>query len=224
MIRTYADVITAEEHAALLEIASRTSFVDGRESAGARLASVKHNEQMARVDPAIMDVARIVGAALQRHAGFCGATLPRAMHSLRLARYGVGMRYGRHVDAPIMHEGQIPVRADLSFTLFLDDPSTYEGGELCFDTGAGEMRIKLPARAVVCYPTGELHEVREVTRGERRVVVGWVESVVRDAAQRETLADLSAAIDLVHAASGTSRAFELLTKTHANLMRRWSGT
>jgi len=216
VILTFPDVIDAAEHATLLEIARTAPWVDGRETAGSTLAQTKHNQQLSRDSALVGDVAKLVGAALQRHAQFGMATMPRQMHSLQLARYGAGMKYGAHVDAAMMGG----LRADLSFTLFLNDPDEYDGGELALETGAGEMRFKLPARALVCYATGQLHEVREVTRGERLVGVGWVHSYVRDTEQRTTLWDLGQAIDLVHASTGKSRAFDLLVRTRTNLLRR----
>jgi PKHD-type hydroxylase len=221
MMLTFADVITEEEHGALLEIARGTTFVDGRESASPRLADMKHNEQMSRSDARIGDVAKIVGAALGRSGAFRFATMPKQMHSLRLARYREGMRYGKHVDAALMQDGTGFVRVDLSFTLFLSPPETYDGGELVLETGSEESTVKLPARHLVVYPTGQLHEVRAITRGERLVVVGWVESYVRSAADREALWDLHRAMELVHEAEGKSRAYDLLLKTHTALFRRW---
>ncbi len=224
MILTFEGALSVEEHAALSAIADKTTFVDGRESASVELASVKHNEQMSSADPSMSQVARIVGGALQRHATFASATLPRRMHSLRLSRYRVGMRYGRHVDAAIMYDGGSSLRADLSFTLFLDEPETYDGGELRIGADGAARTFKLPARALVCYPTGALHEVSEVTRGERRAVVGWVESFVPDAASREVLYDLSRAMAHLRGVDGASDARDLLSKTHANLLRRWAMT
>lgn len=221
MILHFEDLISEDELASLIGIAARTDFVDGRESASARLADVKHNEQMSRTDPAIADVARIVGAAFERSTAFRSATLPKQMHSLRLARYRVGMHYGKHVDAALMHDGPRPSRADLSFTLFLSDPSSYDGGELCLESGSGDTVLKPPARHVIVYPTGQLHEVRRVTRGERLVVAGWVQSFVRAQADREVLWDLSRAMELVVAQSGKNRAYDLLVRAHSDLLRRW---
>ncbi|MCB9657548.1 MAG: Fe2+-dependent dioxygenase [Polyangiales bacterium] len=221
MLQTFANVITPEEQAELCGIARETAFVSGVGSASPRLAGVKHNEQMAQGDPSIARVARIVGVALGRHSAFRAATLPRQMHSLRLSRYSAGMHYGKHVDAAVMVDGAVHARADLSFTLFLSDPASYAGGELSLETGSGDARFKLPARHLLCYPTGQLHEVREVTEGERLVVIGWVQSLVRDPQQRETLWDLSVAMELVHASEGKSRAYDLLVKSHANLLRQW---
>lgn len=221
MLLRFADVLTPDELTRLSAIARSTSFVDGRETAGPRLGETKQNEQMARSDPSLAEVARLVGGALERCAAFRAATLPRQMHSLRLARYREGMRYGKHVDAALMSDGGMPVRADLSFTLFVSPPESYDGGELCLETGADETMVKLPAGHLVVYPTGQLHEVRAVTRGERVVVVGWVQSFVRAPEDREALWELSQAIDLTYEREGKSRAYDLLTRTHTNLMRRW---
>ncbi|MGE0547344.1 MAG: Fe2+-dependent dioxygenase [Kofleriaceae bacterium] len=222
MILTIANVIDPAEHAALLEIARATKFVDGRETAGPRLAETKYNTQLSRQSASLTEVANLVGAALQRNAQFAAATIPRHMHSLRLARYQAGSRYGTHIDGALMQDASLFARADLSFTLFLSEPDAYDGGELSIETGAGDMRFKLPARCLVCYATGQLHQVLEVTRGERLVVVGWVQSYVRTAEDRTTLWDLAQAIELVHAQTGKSRALDLLVKSHSNLMRRWA--
>lgn len=40
-----------------------------------------------------------------------------------ISRYTAGMRYGTHVDDAVMGG----IRTDISFTLFLADPSSYEG-------------------------------------------------------------------------------------------------
>jgi PKHD-type hydroxylase len=82
--------------------------------------------------------------------------------------------------------------------------------------------VKLPARAVVCYPTGQLHQVRPITCGDRLVVVAWVQSYVRDAGAREVLGDLAQALETIREREGNSHAYDLVNKSHINLLRRWS--
>jgi PKHD-type hydroxylase len=147
------------------------------------------------------------------------AAQPRRLASILVSRYQPGMGYGLHVDAPIMGEPN-HVRSDLSFTLFLSEPDSYDGGELAIETGGGETAFKLPARSAVCYPTGRLHRVRPIERGERIAIVGWVQSLVRDSAIREMLFDLSAAREQLVGLDGATRAFELVNKTYFNLLRR----
>ena len=222
MILSFAEVLTPDEHRKVLDAIGGAPFADGRATAGERLADTKHNEQIASAD-ATAPIAALVLAALKRHEPFRNATYPKQMHSLMVSRYRPGMRYGPHVDEPLMG-GTTAYRTDLSLTLFLAEPSDYDGGELAIESGSGELRIRLPARSMVTYPTGQLHQVLPVTRGERLAVVAWIESFVRDAGARETLWDLAQAREDIHAREGKSRAYDLVAKSHANLLRRWAET
>ena len=114
------------------------------------------------------------------------------------------------------------LRTDVSFTLFLADPETYDGGELVIESVSGEDEIKLPAGHLVAYDSTSLHRVAPVTRGERMVAVGWAQSHVRDSAKRELLFDLETAKRSLFAQSGKTPEFDLLAKTSANLFRMWA--
>jgi PKHD-type hydroxylase len=113
-------------------------------------------------------------------------------------------------------------RSDLSFTLFLADPESYEGGELALQDSSGETEIKLSAGDAVLYPTGALHQVKPVTSGERLAVVGWVRSFVRRADQRDILFDLSLTLNALLARDGKSAEVDRLMKTRTNLLRQWA--
>src|SRR5690606_30111090 len=126
--------------------------------------------------------------------------------------------YGEHVDEPIMDGA----RTDISFTLFLSPPETYDGGELIIASPAGEDAVKLPAGSVIVYPSTTLHRVAPVTRGERLAAVGWVRSFIRDAAQRELLFELDTARRQLFEREGSSQTFNLVSKSLANLIRMWS--
>ena len=93
------------------------------------------------------------------------------------------MYYGNHVDSAHTSQG----RRDYSFTLFLNNPSDYEGGELILNIPPEQKSIKLGAGSIIIYPTKYLHEVREVTQGERLVCVGWIESFIKNDEEREML-------------------------------------
>ena len=127
------------------------------------------------------------------------------------------MQYGAHMDNAIMGD----MRVDLSLTLFLSDPSEYEGGELVIDFATGERTIKLPAGSAVLYPTTAPHRVTEVTQGQRLVVVTWIRSMVRDPAAREILFDLKTAQNSLSKQLGKSPEIDLLSKSYTNLLRRW---
>jgi PKHD-type hydroxylase len=221
MILSFAEVIDAAAHAAILAEIAAAQFVDGRETAGVRLAGTKRNLQIGRDDPATQRIGARVLAALKEHTDFRAAVYPSQLHSVLVSRYLPGMEYGAHVDDALMGQ-TAQYRADLSLTLFLSPADGYDGGELALESGSGEVRVKLPARGMVCYPTGQLHRVLPVTRGERLAVVGWIQSHVREASAREALWDLAQARDAVFEREGKSRAFDLINKTHTNLLRRWA--
>ena len=221
MVLTFPEAISEDEQRAMLAEIAAADFVPGRETAGAAIAASKHNEQIARDSPRIAAISAILLAALRRNLAFRAAVYPKQLHSTLVSRYRPGMEYGAHVDAALMGEATL-WRTDLSLTLFLSEPGDYDGGELALDTGSAEMRVKLPARALVCYPTGQLHRVVPVTRGERIAVVSWVQSLVRDGAARDVLHDLARALDALNNDERAAATRDLIAKTHANLLRRWS--
>ena len=222
MLLTFADVIRADEQQAILAHVGAAEFVAGRETAGAQLAQRKHNEQIRRDDtPRIEAISTIVLDALKRNETFCNAVYPKQLHSLLVSRYRPGMHYGAHVDQALMG-GATAWRTDLSLTLFLNAAEDYDGGELSIEAGSARYAVKLGARSMVCYATGQMHQVLPVTRGERLAVVAWIQSFVRDHGAREALADLARAREALRGGGNLGEAYELVNKTHMNLLRRWA--
>jgi PKHD-type hydroxylase len=221
MILTFPEIVTPDEHRAILRRIAAAPFVDGAQTGAAASPGVKRNLQIARDHPCLQEICDVLLVALKRSPAFVSATYPVQLHSLLVSRYLPGMSYGRHVDDAIMG-GLHAWRSDLSLTLFLNAPQDYDGGELAIDSGGGETLLKLDARGAACYPTGREHGVREVTRGERLVVVAWIQSLVSDPLAREALWDLAQAREQLLLREGNRRAIELITKTHANLLRRWA--
>ena len=219
MIATLPEVITEDELAQIRRIVSSVEFIDGKATAGGFLQNAKNNQQIPWDHPAMKNIAGMVMRALERCDGFMSAAQPRKLAAMLVSRYLPGMSYGFHVDAPLMMKPN-HIRSDVSFTLFLNEPGDYAGGELAFAHGGVETAVKLPARSVVCYPTGQLHCVRPIESGERLVVVGWVQSLVRDAGVRELLYDLSEVRDRLAGQEGMHRALELVVKSYSNLLRR----
>ncbi len=219
MILTLPDLVTPDELALIKQKIATVPFIEGKATAGELLKSVKNNQQIPWNHPVMKEITDLVMRALGRCDAFMSLAQPRRLAAMLVSRYEPGMAYGAHVDAPIMGEPN-HVRSDVSFTLFLNEPDTYQGGELAFENGSGETAFKLPARSAICYPTGQLHRVRPVEQGERLAVVGWVQSLVREPAIRELLHDLSEARELLVGQEGTGRAVELLTKSYSNLLRR----
>ncbi len=218
MIVAITDMLTAAELAEIRDGLGRAGWVDGKATAGWHAKLVKDNEQLDPADPVTVSLKAIVTAALKRSALFQAATLPAEV-SLIFNRYAEGRSYGAHVDNAYMGG----LRTDVSFTLFLSDPESYGGGDLVIDASGIEQRVKLPAGAAIVYPATTLHRVEAVTSGARIACAGWVESRVRDAAAREILFDLDRVKRALFDATGKSEAFDLASKTAANLLRRWGG-
>ena len=131
------------------------------------------------------------------------------------------MRYGAHIDNPLMGSGPY-LRTDVSATLFLSDPDQYEGGELCVMTEFGEQQVKLSAGSVVVYPSSSLHHVAEVTSGERLGLIVWLQSCVRDPAQREILYRLWQSRENLLATDPQGVDTTRIDHIYANLVRMWA--
>jgi PKHD-type hydroxylase len=193
-------------------------FEDGRATAGWSARLVKDNQQVPRGEAKAEALKQTLAAKIAGNDVFQLAVRPKQVSPLTLSRYQPGMSYGTHVDDALMGG----MRSDVSFTLFLADPAAYDGGELVIETAAGEEDVKLPAGALVAYPSGSLHRVAPVTRGVRLAAVGWVRSFLRSPEQRELLFDLDTARRALFARDGKSREFDLLSKSAANLLRMWA--
>lgn len=201
----------------LRELIGEGAFKDGGATAGRVARAVKSNEQLetgARVDTVRNEVRK----ALMGHAGFVSFARPKTLSRILVSRYREGMAYGPHIDDALMG-GR---RADLSFTLFLSDPDSYDGGELVMDGPEGSTGIKLAAGDAVVYATSAIHQVAPVTRGERICVVGWVRSLVRRTDQREILFDLDQVSTRLFERDGKTPELDLILKTKANLLRQWA--
>ncbi len=218
MQMTIAGVLTPEDLTKVREAFDRATFVDGRETAGWAAKAMKNNTQARAADPAMDAVRALVKERVTGNALFAIAVRPKQLSSLLFARYAPGMEYGAHIDDAIMGG----MRTDLSFTLFIDEPNTYDGGELVMETSSGETSVKAPAGAVFVYPSTTLHRVAKLNSGVRRVCVGWVQSYVRHAEHREILFELDTARRAIFNSSGKTAEFDLISKSLANLMRLWA--
>jgi PKHD-type hydroxylase len=192
-------------------------FVDGAATAGFAARLVKNNRQAEASTRSLETIRKLVADRILGNDIFRLAVRPKALSPLLFSRYEKGMHYGSHVDDALM-EG---MRTDVSFTLFLSEPKSYEGGELTIESASGEETFKLDAGALVAYSATSLHRVSKVTRGVRFAAVGWTRSFVRDPARRELLFDLDTARRRMFAREGKSSEFDLISKSFANLLRMW---
>ena len=210
-------LLSSAEVVAVRDAAATLSFGDGRATAGKHARAVKANDQ-ALPAPALDAILAKVEATLTANPLFRSAARPKALTRLMLSRYRTGQTYGLHVDDAMMQG----LRTDLSFTLFLSDPGSYDGGALVIEDMFEARAIKPAAGDLILSPSTTLHRVEPVTRGERLAVVGWVQSLIRDAAQREILFDLDQSVEACFASDGKSAQFDRLAKTRSNLLRMWA--
>jgi PKHD-type hydroxylase len=212
-------VLPAEDVERVRERLAALRFVDGRATAGPTARKVKANTQVDASDPGTAPLARFVRQALDRCGVLAAYARPVRWSRLLFSRYGPGDAYGLHVDdAAMTAEDGGRMRTDLSFTLFLSDPTTYDGGALRLDGLDGEREAKPAAGSLLLYATGVLHQVAPVTAGERLACVGWIQSAVRRDDQRELLFDL----ERVRAALADGETRLLLDKSVGGLLRMWA--
>ncbi|MCG8425884.1 MAG: Fe2+-dependent dioxygenase [Chromatiales bacterium] len=222
MLLEIPGVLNAAQLEKIDAILNQAAFVDGKLTAGMAASRVKNNEELQKV-PQIQELlVRIVMSSLSYNETFKSAVFPNKMADLIFARYQPGMTYGDHVDDPIMGSTGPKFRTDISMTLFLREPESYEGGELVIRTSFGEKRVKLKAGDAVIYPSSSLHHVAEVTKGERVVALAWIQSHIRDPAQRELLFELNKARDHLLEAYPDDESSALVDKSFANLVRMWA--
>jgi PKHD-type hydroxylase len=209
--------------AALRERIGMLEWRDGRETAGAVAREVKRNLQAAMESAPGRALQDELARLIEDNSVIKAAAQPRRFSPLLISKTGVGGQYGAHVDNAMMGKGAQRLRTDLSFTLFLTPPGEYEGGELVIHAAGMTQELKGEAGYLVLYPSGSIHEVKPVTRGERIACVGWIESLVADAGQREMLFDLENLRTALRQKLPAQSA-ELLTldKTIANLLRMWA--
>lgn len=204
------------------DMLGKTHFQNGRKTAGKIAQRVKNNEEMHATRQQTEYLDHLVMSTMANSTTFREAVLPRQVAQPVFARYTPGMFYGDHIDDPVMGGAGAHFRTDVAVTVFLNDPKQYDGGELTINTPFGEQRVKLGAGDVVCYPASSIHRVEEVTRGERLVAVTWIQSMVRDAAKRELLYELSLARNSLLDTAPDSDSAKQVDHTYVNLIRMWS--
>lgn len=229
MLLHIADVL---DHAQVLRFRAAldaAEWIDGRATVGTQGAAVKRNLQLDDADPLRDELGQQVMAALAAHPLYYAAALPLRTLPPRFNRYAGGGEYGDHVDGAVMSvavagQASISLRTDISCTLFLSDPEDYDGGELVVSDTYGEHEIKLQAGDAILYPSSSVHRVMPVTRGARLASFFWIQSMVRDDAQRQLLFDLDTSIQALTHSGADRTAVVRLTGVYHNLLRRWTET
>ncbi len=216
-------ILGPDETAMLQDRLAQAAWADGRVTAGPQSGRVKTNLQIGPDSAEGRELGLIVLRALEASPAFMSAALPAHVFPPLFNRYDPGMRFGTHIDNAIR---QVPatgqrLRTDLSATLFLSEPDTYDGGELLVEDTYGSHAVKPAAGDMVLYPARSLHRVAEVTRGSRIAAFFWVQSIVKSRDHREMLYELDQSVQALSADDGDNPAIIRLTGLYHNLLREW---
>ena len=221
MILCIGNVLTDEELLLAQMKLESAAFIDGKVTAGWHARLVKDNTQLSKDSPVLEDLRSLINMDQHSHRLKQKAARPKYIHPRSEKNRLRGMAYGTHTDDALMRSQNQLMRSDISFTLFLNSPDDYQGGELVIESSEGEQDYKLPAGSMIVYPSSTLHRVETVTEGVRLAAVSWVQSLIRDPYEREILFDLETVRQSIFEQSGKTGEFDLLSKTHANLLRKW---
>ena len=205
----------------LLGIVEKGDMVDGRSTAGGLLHQAKKNQQLNPTTEQRKQIVSIVTKAIESNDEFKNFALPKRILPPMISRYEPGMEYGSHIDNPIMG-GTDHIRTDLSMTIFLSPPDSYDGGELAMDSPMGEQEIKLLSGDAVVYATIMRHRVKPVTRGARIAALTWMQSFIKDPLQRKILHELDIARRAVMAKDPSSEEYKCLLSASSHLFKMWA--
>lgn len=226
MLLHIPQVLSADEVKSCRDQLLAADWVSGQVTAGYQGARVKDNRQLPEDSPVAREVGNAILGRLERHPLFISAALPARVYPPMFNRYEGGEQFGHHVDNAVrlLPGTGLQLRTDVSATLFLAGPEEYEGGELVIEDTYGAHAVKLPAGDLILYPSTSLHRVTPVTRGARLACFFWVQSMVRDAAQRALLFEIDTAIQRLNRSGADADALVHLTGSYHNLLRMWAET
>jgi len=227
MLLRIHQALTADELHQIRHLLLSADWVDGRVTAGTQSAAVKNNRQLPEDSANAQQARHLVSVALARNPQFVTGALPKTVYPPLFNRYGgESNAFGDHIDNAVRTHAATAkhVRTDISCTLFLSDPASYDGGELVVQDTYGEQRVKFDAGDLVMYPGTSVHRVEPVTRGERIASFFWIESMVRQDAQRRLLYDMDMAILDLRRKGGDTAEVVKLTGCYHNLLRMWADT
>ena len=188
---------------------------DGKKTAGSHAAQVKNNLQLCRNSEISKNLSKLIIKKILSNPLIKSFSLPKNIHGIMFTKSNKGMKYGRHIDNAFMSSG----RSDLSFTIFINEKTNYEGGELIVDNINSENKFKLNSGEILIYPSHYLHAVKEIESGVRLVCVGWIESYVKSSEEREYLFDIDAGARSLLSKYGRSDDLDLIFKSYSNLLR-----
>lgn len=222
MLIEIPQVFSNDEVLQLRQQLDERPWIDGNQTSGELAATRKRNQQLSKDDPVAQALGQLIMDRLLAHPLFVSAALPLEFYPPLFNRYEGGQTFGYHIDNAIRATENGMVRTDLSATLFLSEPDSYEGGELVIQDTYGQQRVKLSAGSLVLYPSTSLHQLTPVTAGERTSAFMWLQSMIRDEGQRRILFQLDQSIQTLTAQQADAQQIFNLSGIYHNLLRRWS--
>jgi PKHD-type hydroxylase len=199
------------------KIAADAPFVHGRITNPHNKA--KDNEQLHEQN-AYQASSQLLMQAFGRSAEFAEFAFPAVIAPPLLTRYKPGMQYGAHADAAFLQMPGQTIRSDLSCTIFLNEPDSYEGGALHVRLGDGSLKFKLKPGEAVLYPSDTFHQVEPVTKGERLVAITFIQSKLPDPFRRNLLFDLNE-VAALEGLKMEPENYSRLQLVQQNLLRYW---
>ena len=216
MLLNIENVLSSDECRAILEaLAEPGLWKDGKNTAKGAARSVKNNQQADAESNIVKGALATIREKLTANQVFEAAAQPDSIIRLSLNRYDAGMSYGEHVDAPYIHG----LRTDISFTLFLNDPGDYQGGELVIDNSGHEDAIRGGVGSLVLYPSRTLHRVDRVEKGTRFACIGWLKSRVRSSENRVLVFEMEKALADLRECGTPLPVYNRLLNLRNNLLR-----
>jgi PKHD-type hydroxylase len=203
---------------------AKAPWVDGRATAGFQGAPVKNNQQLDEASAMARELGDLIVTQLERNALFISAVLPNRVYPPMFNRYGSGMYFGTHIDGTVrvVPGSAHKLRTDLSATVFISAPESYEGGDLIVESDFGHQSAKLAAGDMIVYSSTARHSVTAVTRGERLAAVFWIQSLIRDDLRREQLFELDGTIQRLTQTGADPDCLVRLTSHYHGLLRSWT--
>ena len=224
MLISITEVLSTEDLNQARAWLEQGQWQDGKITAGGLAKGVKHNLQLVDDCPPAESLRQLILTRLNHTPQFIAAALPNKIYPPKFNCYQAGGSYGAHIDSAIMTlPNQMQMRTDVSCTVFLNDPDSYDGGELCIEGQFGVQEVKLSAGDLILYPSTSLHRVNPVTRGQRLCSFFWIESLIKHSEQRGHLYDLDNTLqELTQQLGADAEPVVSLSGLYHNLVRLWS--
>lgn len=225
MLIEIPEVLSKAQVSECRKLLDKANWIDGNATSGHQSALAKKNQQLDESDPIARQIGDFIQDALGANPLFISAALPLKVFPPLFNKYASGQAFDTHVDNAIrvLKGTNFRIRSDLSATLFFAEPEEYEGGVLTIEDTYGTKEVKLAAGSMVLYPSSSLHHVSPVTSGARVSSFFWIQSMVREDAQRALLHQLDQNIQkLTTELGGKHPQVISLAGNYHNLLRMWA--